>query len=257
MAKIVKQDGKIYYRTLRLKPFAQQTVSEMCDVLNAYYNGEVTADKIKQYWKIGDTITIHNDAITNSLGNQPATDMLYRIVSFDHYPLSNPINEIKQNFMCLHSHYTFPGLVKIDETAANVNYVNHNIFNYVNNLFVNSLPESVINALKSCTIPYQNSGSSSTVVYTNVKAAIPSWKEIYTWNHSAIKAYDGTIFPYYKTAGNPLKYDMNTGAKVKYWTRTFGGTNGLYSWAVNTSSTGTGNVGNVTTAAGFAPVIFL
>jgi hypothetical protein len=122
-------------------------------VADAYYDGSISKDKITDAWSVGDTKTIHIDAMSATTGDitvdesHEAQDMVFRIVDFDHDTLETTTGGKTKALMTLHSVDCFN---EKGSTGVSNPYVWENTPRrlWLNNVLYNALPQGVRNVIK-------------------------------------------------------------------------------------------------------------
>jgi hypothetical protein len=122
-------------------------------VTDAYYNGSISKDKITDAWSVGDTKTIHIDAMSATTGDikvdesHEAQDMVFRIVDFDHDTLETAIGGKTKALMSLHSVDCFK---EAGAMGVSNPYVWENTPRrlWLNNVLYNALPQEVRAVIK-------------------------------------------------------------------------------------------------------------
>ena len=181
--------------------FANATLNQIVEVANRYYNSQLSVNTIKQSWHIGDTKTIHLDAIPDVyVGNTySAQDVQLKIVDFEHDNLSTSINGKTKALLTL-------GFVLGNKTTVmsisgtNVNGWSMTTLRYFcNDYLLKALPDAIQNGIKIIT------KSNQTV--TQDKIFIPSSKE-----YNGTSTYDkrGTSLIFNKSSGtdNGVQYEL-------------------------------------------------
>lgn len=173
---------------ISLYAFETATDSQLSDMIDAYYNGDIGLSHIQSVWNIGDTRTIHLDSM-NATGvgeSHRAQDVQIQILDFNHDKLTTPINNIDKALItvdlknCLRD-------ANVSDTEGSSNtekgYMNSSNINtgswaacarhtWCNEVFYNALPTYLKDRVKTVD-KYTNTKTTSTTVVANLPGRHP------------------------------------------------------------------------------------
>ncbi len=161
--------------------------------------------KASQYWNVGDTKTME------VLGTYTM-----QIVAFDYYDVADPVAYGRQKAGIVFQY--------VEVTGTGSSWANSitNANDWISN---SSEVKDFVPAIKYTIAEKYNS---STVLTQTAKGIPPSEMEIFgTVTYDAISV--GTQFPYYAAGNSKIKKDRNGGTRG-WWTRSYGGQSGYYTY---------------------------
>ena len=202
-------------------PWATGTDKQILDMINAYYNGELSFDDIEG-WDVGAERTVQLSAmsatdVSESHASQQATFVILHKGGID---LTTPINGIsKCAFVigmknCLTTS-TSGETGYIDSDSSLTNYVNSKRRTWCNNVFRNAIPSTLKECFKQFKNPMYNG---STVVTYDDYFTLPSSTELGQTNGVT----EGFQFSYYSNASKCIKQwgDGTSLVNREYFVRT-------------------------------------
>ncbi len=200
-----------------LVSFSTGTDDEITDIINAYYNGILSLDEIKEVWTVGDTRTTSLSAMsaTDVSESHSAQSVELVIIDFNHDDLVNPINGISKALLTLN-------LKNCLNTMGYMNGSNTNSGGWngcarrtwCNNVFRNALPSYLKNLNKQTKkLSGTGGGSSSGTQTTNDYAFLLAEIEIFGKTTYSVSG-EGSQYAYYKTSSNRIK---NVGSSSEDW----------------------------------------
>ena len=171
-----------------LYAFETATDSQLSDMIDAYYNGDIGLSHIQSVWNIGDTRTIHLDSM-NATGvgeSHRAQDVQIQILDFNHDELTTPINNIDKALITVDLKNCLRDASVTDTTGSNnteCGYMNTTHSNtrgwagcarhtWCNEIFYNALPTYLKDRIKTVD-KYTNTKTTSTTVVANLPGRHP------------------------------------------------------------------------------------
>lgn len=262
--------------TAKIVPFATGTDEEIKNMLDAYYNDEITWEQMG--WQVGDTRVIHLDAMQapnpNSGNTWSAQDITVVIVAHNHTDLETPINGHTKACITVQTRETLSGT---SEGIRGTIYANGDasydmtftkwadlyMRTYLNDKVWGAFPSTFKASIKPST-HYRHTtynGTESEQVTDNL--FLPSYPEIFgtaSYNlYVATNPVEGTQFEYYTTSTKRVKYTnengVASGSADVWWegsTSSYYGSSDGYIWCA-VGGDGSSNVANGSFAQSLAP----
>jgi len=139
-----------------IPPFADATLSDIKDIVDAYYSGDISLADIQTVWKAGDTKTISVGAIESGGGSSngySAQDITMRIVDFDNYDLETTVGNKTKNLLTL---VPTAYIANSENSGYSINggesyqgWEGRPIRNWLNTSFMNALPNELQSIIKN------------------------------------------------------------------------------------------------------------
>ena len=260
---------------VEIKSFGSCTDAELEQILNAHY---ADAIDISDYWAVGDTRTIHLDAMQapnpNSGNTWLAQDIVVTIVAINHTDLATPINGHTKAAITVQTREVLSGISAGTTGTIHVNgdsskdttftkWSNLYMRTYLNDKVWEAFPSTFKAAIKPSSHYRHTNYNTSTSEQVTDNLFLPSYPEIYGTasysNYVATSPVEGTQFSYYQTSTNRVKYPNNNGVagnSATYWwmgsaSSFYSSTNGYYWCYVGTDGSTANNRGAL--ASGLAP----
>jgi hypothetical protein len=148
---------------VELKPFSECTPSDIVKIAQAYYNGTYSLNDIKDYWSVGDTITIHMNAIAaDTLEAQAEQDINLVILDFDHDTLDTSVGTITKSLITLGMKAPLSTVGKLHTNMTD--YDGWGVSarrTWCKNTFINAIPTQLKDGIKPVTRIYSHRGASN------------------------------------------------------------------------------------------------
>lgn len=159
-----------------IPPFANASLSDLIDISEAYYNGELSLAEIQNVWNVGDSMDITISAMSaTGVGESHAEQTVsLKLVDFNHNTLVNSINGKTKAFLTLGFELAESGYLNASATNSG-GWANTARRTWCNNVCINAIPEALRTNIKQITRTFESA------VDDNV--FIPSAKE-YSGNTS-------------------------------------------------------------------------
>ena len=256
-----------------LVPWSSGTDQEITDMINSYYNGEITLEDVKSVWSIGDVRSVDISAMTaTGVGeSHRAQTVEMEILDFDHDTLTTPIGNITKALITVDMKNCLRDANVTDTTGSSNTehgYMNSSNTNqggwtscarrtWCNNVFYNALP-SYFKSLVKPVDKLTSAGNQSDIINTDSDYCfLLSEIEIFG-SVSYSKAGEGSQYAWFANAtANRYKLPKWNSSSVSdsWWERSPDGSFSYYFCSV-------GNLGNAdsssaSSARGLAPACCL
>lgn len=217
---------------LKIVTFADATDEEIKAMLEAHYNGTIN---IADYWSVGDMRTIHLDAMaaTGVSESHVAQDQQFVIIGIEHDDLKTPINNHTKAAITIQPLRMLSNGITCESGYMNSSDTNKGGWEesarrkWCNNVFVNALPSSIQNLIKTVSKLNYKVYNSTNLTTTSDSAFLLSETEIFGAKQYSAGNTEGTQYEYYKTSSNRKKYQGNAttqGSATSWWERSPGST---------------------------------
>ena len=217
-----------------LVPWSSGTDQEITDMINSYYNGEITLEDVKSVWSIGDVRNVDISAMTaTGVGeSHRAQTVEMEILDFDHDTLTTPVGSITKALITVDMKNCLRDANVTDTTGSSntehgyMNSSNTNVGGWTscarrtwcNNVFYNALP-AYFKALVKPVDKLTSAGNTSATINTDSDYCfLLSEIEIFgTVSYS--KAGEGSQYAWFANAtANRYKLPKWNGSSVSdYW----------------------------------------
>jgi hypothetical protein len=213
-----------------LVPFDTSTDEQLTNMVNAYYNGEITLNDVKSVWSVGDKRKISLSVIeaTSIEESHVAQEQYFTILDFDHDNLTNSINDKEKALISLQQLNLLS-----NDTIMEGGYMNPTLTceggwancvrrTWCNKDFKNALPNYIQNLIKQVTKEYCPVHYNLTKTIIEDYIWLPSENEIFGVRTSS-PVQEGTQYSYYAIIDNRIKYTGNAntaqGTAYYWWDR--------------------------------------
>lgn len=256
-----------------LVPWSSGTDQEITDMINSYYNGEITLEDVKSVWSIGDVRNVDISAMTaTGVGeSHRAQTVEMEILDFDHDTLTTPVGSITKALITVDMKNCLRDANVTDTTGSSntehgyMNSSNTNVGGWTscarrtwcNNVFYNALPSYFKNLVKPVD-KLTSAGNQSDIINTDSDYCfLLSEIEIFG-SITYSKAGEGNQYAWFANAtANRYKLPKWNSSSVSdaWWERSPGGSNSNYFCLVNDN--GYANNYRASNAYGLAPACCL
>lgn len=234
---IIKDNKVVFSSKPKIVTFADGTDEEIVAMLKAHYRGVIN---ISEYWHVGDTRVMHLNAMAKGTGadeTHVAQNMTMVIIGIEHDNLKTPINGKNKAAITLQCKECLGNNGTSEEgyifgtsasTSNNDNYSNNPRRNWLNETFINALPNTIQPLVQTIIKKNLANHTNNTAgPDTEDKAFLTSYSEMFgSTSHRDYKgspAIEGEQYPYYDTNAKRIKYANSNGiASYKatdYWLR--------------------------------------
>ena len=216
-----------------LVSFSTATDEEITNMINAFYNDEITIDDIKSVWSVGDTRDIYIDAISSNTyasESHHADTYSFVILDFEHDDLAEEINGHTKALITIQMTEAFHSAgctylnsdSEIGAIRNSYSWANCYRRTWCNTTFKAALPTYIQNLNKQVVKSTYNYSSSS-VGTTNDYAFFLSEAEIFGSTIFSVSG-EGNKYSYFATTSRlyrPPQWQNSTGQVNSscYWTR--------------------------------------
>lgn len=211
-----------YLNLVKIVTWADGTWEEIVDMLTAHYEGKIN---IADYWAVGDSRTVHLNAMASSYVNesQVAQDVEFVILGFNHDDLADGSGKsavtVQQKNCLLNKGY-------MNASTNSINYADWSASRrkqWIDNIYINALPSEIQSTIK--TVNKQSSYATGTSIgavalkNSQDRCFLVSNGEVFANTfYTYVPILDGEQYEYYKTVSNRIKYINNVACN--YWLRT-------------------------------------
>lgn len=190
------------------------------NMVNAYYNGDITLDEIKSVWSVGDTREMNLSAMEAEYVREShyASTVELTIIDFDHDDLVNSINGKAKALITvqLKNALNSTGIMNITNTNEG-GWEECARRSWCNNTFKNAIPSIISNSIKNVIKQNYKVYNDTTITTTLDYCFLLSETEVYGAKIHSIGSEEGTQYEYYKTSSNRIK--KINGSKTWWWER--------------------------------------
>ena len=191
------------------------------NMVNAYYNGDITLDEVKSVWSVGDTREMNLSAMeAEYVGEMHEVQTVeLTIIDFDHDDLVNSVNGKTKSLVT----------VQTKNCLYNGGYINSTVANdggweqcarrsWCNDTFKNAVPSIISNSIKNVIKENYKVYNDTTITTTSDYCFLLSETEVFGSYGNSVGAEEGVQYEYYKTTSNRVKYSTVHGS-VHWWER--------------------------------------
>lgn len=190
------------------------------NMVNAYYNGDITLDEIKSVWSVGDTREMSLSAMEAEYVNEPhyAQTVELTIIDFDHDDLVNSVNGKTKALVTVQPKNCLNNTGIMNTTNTNEGgWEECARRSWCNNTFKNAIPSIISNSIKNVIKQNYKVYNDTTITTTLDYCFLLSETEVYGAKIHSIGSEEGTQYEYYKTSSNRIK--QIKGSKTWWWER--------------------------------------
>lgn len=221
-------------RVPSVKPLSECTTSDFNEIVNAYYNGLLQLKDITDVWKVGDSININLNAMSQQYTGESHAQQTqeFVIVDFATYPLVTEINSKKTALLTMQMKGCMTNGGYLGTTTSNPAWNLSTRRSWCNNTCYNAFETNIKSLIKNV-IRQASVGTYSTISTVQDKVFLPNSYEIGA-NEPVVT---GTkLYKYYETKANRIKQYTSTSGSAytnTYLTCTVGTPNNV--WIINSS----------------------
>ena len=256
-----------------LVPWSSGTDQEITDMINSYYNGEITLEDVKSVWSIGDVRNVDISAMTaTGVGeSHRAQTVEMEILDFDHDTLTTPVGNITKALITVDMKNCLRDANVTDTTGSSNTehgYMNSSSTNvggwtscarrtWCNNVFYNALPAYFKSLVKPVDKLTSAGNTSATINTDSDYCFLLSEIEIFG-SVTYSKAGEGSQYAWFANAtANRYKLPKWSSSSVSdsWWERSPRGSASSYFCFVSSDGDASGYYASV--ARGLAPACCL
>ena len=229
--------------SLEIVTFQDGTDEQIMRMIEAYYSGDLSLSDIQSVWAIGDTRTIHLNAMSglSEYEVHEANDYDFAIIDFDHDILTTPIRGLTKSLITLSQ---VPSLKNPNNSG--IGYMNSSRTNsggwngserraWCNSVYFMALPQIYQDNIKWVNKLATPGNNSSEIVTSVDRIFYLSYIELFNTSSSPYKN-EGYQYPYYLVSSNRLKRAEGESNVNTYFTRSsYSGTTQFYGTSGNSA----------------------